>query len=215
MTPPPPPFSLSFESSYHSTALLISAGINHSGNRHFVTPSKHHVVLNERFDTHALTGAAGRLAAHTENPADFLLPASRSAMRPLLDCSVPLRYIRHLYYVLHGRRQILDVIQPSILRWRPSSLSEHPWRNRFAGQLCFALGGLQLEVDSRFQIAGFQTLPCSERPYRRSRFRQEHRLAVSWTVLRSPQSFSQVGNRVVGGGCHELFLYYLTFCPFT
>lgn len=93
-------------------------------------------------DTHALTDAAAhRLAAHTENPADFplRLPAApQCAPAASWIVQLPCDIYDDLYHVLHGRRQILDVIQPSILRWRPSWLSERPWRNsvRWTALLC-------------------------------------------------------------------------------
>ena len=83
-------------------------------------------------DTHALTDAAaiGWLRIR-KIPQTF--PCGCQPLRNVLCRSwivqLPCDIYDDLYHVLHGRRQILDVIQPSILRWRPSWLSERPWRN--------------------------------------------------------------------------------------
>ena len=137
--------------------------------------------------------------------------ASRSAMHSAAD---GLFNSRAIYVTISTMSCTADSKYSTLYNLRSSNGIFHRFQNilggiAFAGQLCFALGGLQLEVDFTFKLQVFKRFHAQNDHIAVAVFRQKHRLrgfVDGFGDLR--KVVSQVGNRT--DHVHSISLLSLT-----
>ena len=110
--------------SYKYAGLAIDMALSRGGDQ---------AVIKNRYSFEFFGGLSEEVEKRTKVKSRVVANALSQLIRDVFRRSwvvqIPCNIHNDLYHVLHSKRQILNVIQPSILQWRPSSPSEHPWRN--------------------------------------------------------------------------------------